>query len=194
MASEVAEETIVDPIVDPDAVPEEETPSRKIDFGSKKIKIVVLLIGVMAVEAAAIYFLVPPPAQSGNQAENDGEVTNQSGDQPNAIGDVDTIEESIGTFSITVNQPDSGVIHLTFELVAIVSQDSLASFQEAIENKHQKRVRQAIVTVARSSRFDDIIDPHLGKMKRSIREEVNKVLGKSYIIDVVFPDFKYIEQ
>lgn len=190
MASELAEETIVDP----DALPEEETSSRRFDFGSKKIKIVALLIVVMGVEAAAIYFLVPQPVHSGNQAGNGGGETGQAGGGGIEVTDLDTAEESIGTFNITVNQTDSGVIHLTFELVAIVAQDSLDPFKKAVEKVQHHRVRQAIVKVARSSSLEEITDPHLDTMKRLIREEVNKVLGKSYIIEVVFPDFKYIEQ
>lgn len=190
MASELAEETIVDP----DSVPEEETPSRKIDFGSKKIKIVALLIVVMAVEAAAIYFLVPQPVHSGSPGENNGEGTDPGGGGGIGDPDLDTAEESIGIFNITVNQSGSGVIHLTFELVAIVSRDSLDQFKDVIEKEQYHRVRQAIVKVARSSSLEEITDPHLDTMKRLIREEVNKVLGRSYIIEVVFPDFKYIEQ
>ena len=56
------------------------------------------------------------------------------------------------------------------------------------------RVRQAVVKVARSSNREDLEDPNLSTMKRLIREEINKVLRKSFIIEVVISDFRTMEQ
>ncbi len=166
--------------------------SRRFDFRSKKFKIVVLLLVVMTVEATAIYLLVPQPALSHGKFGTDGD----PGQTPDPEGDPNlaTEEVFVDTFNCANGRASTGIIHVTFDLAVTVAAGQAAKFDQAANVTHKYLVRQAIVKVARSSNLDDLNDPNLSTMKRLIREEVNKVLRKSYIIEVVISDFKTMEQ
>lgn len=192
MSTDVADEIAADSETDT----EETVPSRRLDFASKKVKIAALLLAVMAVQVAVAYLLIPQPALSHGKPES-GEDPSQSPDPEQIDLNIDTAEVNIGTFSCTNNRASTGSIHVTFDLVAIVSAGQAANFERAadgIKGVHKHRVRQAVIKVARSSNREDLSDPNLSTMKRLIREEINKVLQKSFIIEVVISDFKTMEQ
>ena len=68
------------------------------------------------------------------------------------------------------------------------------AFETAANQHHNARVRQAVLKVARSASLEDLNDPNLTTIKRQLREEINKVLRKSYVTEVVISDFKTMEQ
>ena len=59
---------------------------------------------------------------------------------------------------------------------------------------HKYSVRQAVEQIVRKAQREDLNDPNLSTLRRLIREEVNKVLGKSFVIEAVIHDFSMIEQ
>ena len=189
MSTDVAEEIAADS----ESEAQEPVSSRRFDFRSKKLKIVALLLVVMAVQAGVMYQFLPQRALSHGKSGN-GEDPSQTPDPEQTNSNVPTAEVSISTFSCTNSRASTGTIHVTFELVAIVASDQELNFDQAANGVHKHRVRQAIVKVARSSSLDDLSDPNLSTMKRLIREEINKVLQKSYVIEVVISDFKTMEQ
>lgn len=177
MSTDVADEVTVEP----ETEPEEPLRSPRLDFASKKVKIAGLLLTVMAVEAVVAYLLVPQPAPSHGQSTGD-EDPSQNSDLERTDLNIDTAEVDIGTFNCTNSRASTGNIHVTFELVAIVSASQRDNFERAangINGAHKHRVRQAVIKVARSSNLEDLNDPNLSTMKRLIREEINKVLQKS---------------
>jgi flagellar basal body-associated protein FliL len=159
--------------------------------GGRKLKILLLLFAVMAVEGAGIYLLLPSPA-SGGAADEKPAAPDES-----AKADVGhTVEvpiEPIVNVTNSLAAPGS-IIHVTFKLVAVVPRDQQLAFEDAVNVEHNARVRQAIVKVARSTNMDDLSDPELSTLKRMIREEMNKVLRKSYVHECVISDFKTMEQ
>ncbi len=194
LATDTSEDLDLDLNMDDVDGGDDSTSSSKSPWGGKKVKIAALLVVVMAVEAMAIYFVLPQPAASVSAGEDDTALgENPDGEDVNH--DVDTVEVEIGRFDTTNSRADSSaVIHISFKLVAIVASDQKDKFNLAAKSKHKARVRQAVITVCRSSSLNDLSDPELGVIKRKIRETVNKILRKSYIIEVVIDGFTTMEQ
>jgi len=86
------------------------------------------------------------------------------------------------------------VLHISFTLVAIVSKNNVQPFKDDVLKEKKWRVKQAVIKVVRSASIDDLNDPELGTITRLIREEINKVLGKSYVTKVVIAEFRAMEQ
>jgi flagellar basal body-associated protein FliL len=107
----------------------------------------------------------------------------------------DAVEVTVDTFSTTNSRAAPGaVIHLTFKLTAVVAKGQDVAFETAANQHHNARVRQSVLKVARSASLEDLNDPNLTTIKRQLREEINKVLRKSYVTEVVISDFKTMEQ
>ena len=108
---------------------------------------------------------------------------------------IESVEVAIDSFSTTNSRAAPGsVIHLTFKLTAVVPARQQLDFEHAANQQHNARVRQAVLKVARSAGLEDLNDPSLATVKRQLREEINKVLHKSYVSEVVISDFKTMEQ
>ena len=194
MATDTSEDLDLDLNMDDVDGGDDSTSSSKSPWGGKKVKIAALLVVVMAVEAMAIYFVLPQPAAPVSAGEDDTAL-GENPDREDVNHDVDTVEVEVGRFDTTNSRADSSaVIHISFKLYAIVARDQKVSFDQAAKSKHKARVRQAVITVCRSSSLNDLSDPELGVIKRKIRETVNKILRKSYIIEVVIDGFTTMEQ
>lgn len=162
----------------------ESSPLKKISLKSKPVKTLGLLVLVMVVEAAGIYVWLPQPsAQNADVAPEDLVDVNSF---------ADTVEVKIGDFRPTSSAKgyQGGDITLEFTLAAEVSKDVQESFRSAIKDAHQFRVRQAVERVCRSASREQLDDPNLSTLKRLLREEINKVLGQSYIIQVLITDWQ----
>lgn len=162
--------------------------------GSNKLKILILLAVVTVGEAAVMYFLVPAPAGTSEKttaADGDG----AAADSADGIFGEDVAEVEIDAFNVTNSKAaDGSVVHISFQLHGVVPASETDAFDQAANSAHRARVRQAVDKVARSSSLEDLNDPGLNTIKRLIKEEINKVLHKSYISEVVISDFKTIEQ
>lgn len=153
---------------------------------NRKLQIAALLAVVMLAEAGVMYFLIPPPATASAETELSGD--------DGALA-VESVEVEIGSFSVTNSRATDGSIwHISFNLYAVVPRTKQQEFDQAANNFHKARVRQAVVQVARSSNLEDLSDPGLNTIKRLLKEVINKVLQKSYITEVVISEFKTIEQ
>lgn len=147
------------------------------------------VIAAMTLEGVVFLLLMPsqPKSAAGDVQATDSPETNE------AAVTTDTAEEPFGDpFNCTNNQ-EEGNLHLRFKVVAVVKANQQIAFRDT-NAAHKTRVRQAVENVVRSASRDDLNDPKLGTLKRFIREEVNKILGKSFIIEAVIHDFSMIEQ
>ncbi len=50
-----------------------------------------------------------------------------------------------------------------------------------------------VMIVPRSATREELEDPVHGTLKRLMKEEINKILGKSYIIDIIISDYQIRE-
>ncbi|HUG90305.1 MAG TPA: flagellar basal body-associated FliL family protein [Planctomycetaceae bacterium] len=106
----------------------------------------------------------------------------------------DTIEVEIGSFNCSNNQADGSVVHVTFRLFATIAAGQQTAFKDVVQNRMNARVRQAVGKVIRSSSMEDLDDPDQSVARRQLKEEINKVLRKSYINEVILVDFRMLQQ
>ena len=164
MATDLAEATEID---EPDA-PEtsEEQPESRAGFqlSRQKLKIVVLLLVVMGVQMAVGYMLLPAPAVTSMESESD--TTDGSGETPE-VGAIDTVEVPLGSYNPTnSNGPTGSVLHVSFDLTAIVAASNKEDLKKAFFDTHGARIRAAVIRVIRSSNLEDLNDPDFNVIKR----------------------------
>lgn len=159
-----------------------------------KLNLKAIIIGVGVVTAMAVegvVFLLMMPSQT-RPATGEAQTTEETAEKEEAAVN-DTAEEPIGDpFNCTNNQQESN-LHLRFKVVAVVKENQSVAFRDT-NAAHKTRVRQAIEKIVRRAQREDLNDPNLSTLSRLMREEINKVLGKSYLIDAVIHDFSMIEQ
>lgn len=167
-----------------DEMPPSFTSRRK---GNRKFLLIGAAVAVMLLEAIVVYLLVPK--SSVLNSSDASEVTAGSLKDPADAQNV--AEVKIDDFNVTNSLKSSGdVIHVTATIAAVVGKPQKDAFELAVAKESKHRVRQAVVKVLRSSSLEDLSDPDNGTIKRLIREEINKVLGKSYVIQVIISDLK----
>ena len=202
--TELADETASGPDLDAVFEPTEndesaESPSKAgLSFRSTKVKLLGLLLVVMGIEAAGMYLILPRPSDASTDPAGTGIATGDDSSDTDPAATVDPgdgVEVEIDKFNTTNSRARLGAtVHVSFSLIAIVKSNNQAAFTEAANQAHKARVREAVVKIVRSASMDNLNDPDLSVIKRQIREEVNKVLRNSYILDVVIDDFRQMEQ
>ncbi|QDT42098.1 hypothetical protein Pan241w_21790 [Gimesia alba] len=171
--------------VDPDAeTAAEETAAPGGHSKAKLLKVGGLLLLVIMLQIGISYWLLAP---SGPPEEVPAELVPESTNE--------TSEVPIENFSVTNNIAEPGAtIHVTFNLVALVEQGSAADFESMVKEQSKARVKQAVIEVVRKSSLSDLNDPQLGTMKRMMKEAINKVLKKSYVVETVISEYRTLTQ
>lgn len=183
----MATDLVEDEVDLPETSEQESAPKKGFDFRSKKVKTFALLLLIMLVEAAGIYVWLPDPSAKDDLDEIQNELEN--------VGSyVESVEVKIDEFRITNSLAASqgSEINLTFTLAAVVSRDAQLDFKDAVKKK-QYSVNESVGRVCRSATLQDLTDPGLGTIKRLLKEEINKVLAKSYIIVIIISDWQVRE-
>lgn len=166
-------------------------------LNAKTLIIAGVVVIAMALEAAIIFMMMPPKAAevaAGEQAATSEDAPDAEAPEEPAVSD-DFAEVLVDSFNCTNNRVAPGsVIHLSFKVIGIVRAKQKLSFEEGANHTHKTRVRQSIERIARSSSLEDLNDPNLSTLKRLIREETNKILGKSFVTEIVINDFRMLEQ
>lgn len=171
------------------------------------VKIIGIVVAVMLLEGVGLFFVLGKGSSHAATSEHGDEGHDSHaaadshgghgghGGHSEASSDSESAEVTLETFMTTNNRAAPGsIIHMTFRLVCIVQTAQKASFEHAANEEQRHRVRETILKVARSASMEDLSDPDLSSIKRLFREEINKVLRKSYVTEVVISDFKTIEQ
>lgn len=192
MATDLAEDKAIDGLDAPEAAQEQETPSGGFKLSGQKLKVVVLLLVVMGVQMSVGYMLLPAPAVTSMEPE--GDTAEGAGGTTVAAG-VNTVEVPLGSYNPTnSNGPSGSVLHVSFDLTAIVASDNNEGLKKAVFDTHKARIRSAVIRVIRSSNLEDLNDPDFNVIKRKIRSEINKVLQKTYVIEVVLDRIRLMPQ
>ncbi|MGQ9504041.1 MAG: flagellar basal body-associated FliL family protein [Thermogutta sp.] len=178
-------------------------------FGGSKLKLAGFVLGLITVEAAAAYFILPvssdakPPQMEGDAGasafqptpsisvpEAQIDPTEGFGTTPGASD----IEVDLGQFSVTAYQPTSQTtLRIDFHLWGTIDKSAEAEFRAAWE-KSVNRLRDQIIVIVRGAELSDLTDAGLGLIKRKILEKVNHTLGKPYLRTVVFSEYSFLEQ
>lgn len=171
------------------------SPKRK----SKKLMIGGLLAVVIVVQVVVTYLLMPHGNAAGDhESSSDGDkhAAAAHGDErdPDAEDLSDMAEVPIGDFNFSNSTASPGsIIHVDFKLAAVTTAGQSANLDKYLK-AHSARVRQLVNKIIRSSSLEELNDPNMGTIKRLIREEINRLLRKSYISEVVISDVRVIEQ
>lgn len=180
----------------------EATPRRR----SKKPLLIALVVLLVAVGQGVItYFLLP--AVTGEEAHEEAEQKDSAHAEPahkedhgghdshgNSHSASETVEVPVGEFICSNGSASPGsIMHVTCKVVAITA-GSQSSALESQLAAHQARVRQAVSKILRSSNLEELHDPNMGTIKRLIREEINRLMKKSLITEIVITDIRVIEQ
>jgi hypothetical protein len=84
-------------------------------------------------------------------------------------------------------------LHVDFKLTALASTRQSSTLESQFR-WNQERIREAVNKIVRSSSYDELNEPNLGTLKRLIREELNRVLAKDLINEIVINDIRVLEQ
>lgn len=164
----------------------------------KKLLIGGIVLIVVAVQVVVTYLLMPHPAAStdgGHKAHEEKEHAPAASHdhEPEAL-EGDVAEVALGDFSFSNTTASPGVIlHVDFKLAAVTSSKQASSLEGQVK-VHTARIRQAVNRIIRSSHTDDLNDPNLGTIKRLIKEDINRLLKKTFVNEVVITDVRVMEQ
>jgi flagellar FliL protein len=163
-----------------------------------KLMIAGFLGGVVMVECALAYFLIPSAEQVAVLAEQ-----NIQKKLPAALHPEDSdehgeakvaVEIDLGQYSVSVTRPNSPtVLRVDFHLVGTADEKEAKEVESAYDH-HVHRFRDMVISEVRNLEMTDFADPGLGLIKRRILEKSNALFGKPILKSVVFPDFSYFEQ
>jgi len=183
--------------VDEKQEPQEQTPAStgKLSLFSK-IKILLFVALVVAVECAAAYLYLPSAEESAilvgageikeeNKTTPEHEIEEEENDQ---------VEVDLGEFNVTAYQPVSNTtLRIDFHLYGIVAAIEHKEFTTLLEeNLH--RFRDQVIITMRGAEIVDLTDAGLGLVKRKIMDKTNRMLSKPLLQSVIFSDFSFIEQ
>lgn len=171
--------------------PAAEAPKKK-RFGGKRLKIAIIVLVVMAVQAVAAALLLPKgqSTPAGGQAAEAGHGTDES-----HVEKADNlVEAEIGSFSVSLEE-NSGIIwNISFKLFAAVSPDAKTEVADAVGERFKARIKQAVVKVVRRSSIEDLRDPQLDLFKRNLKTEINNVLPERYVQEIIVADIRTMQQ
>ncbi len=163
-----------------------------------KIKILVVVVLVLAVECVLAYFFLPSEDETLAMARE-----RQKMKQLDSLPDValdelenpeDTIEIDLGDHRITLSQPQRNTtLQINFHLHAIVGKERQEEMTEALE-KHRNAVAEQVLVIIRSADLNELHEPGLGLIKRKILDKVNRILGKPLVTELLVTQFSFLEQ
>lgn len=166
-----------------DAEANEDTPKKKFSLGSKKVKVLVLLVVVMGVQLAGLYLFLP---SSTNTAKGDNEDEESTS--------VETVEVSIDNFVVYNGIASPGrKLSINFKLTAAVSLDQEVAFDQAANKSRKEQIRASVGEVLGDSSLEELNDPRRSVIRRKLKERINKELGKSYVQRIYLSGFQVIE-
>lgn len=141
---------------------------------SKKAKVLILVLVVMTAEAAGMWIFFGGSGGGGSDA---AELEDPA--------DVETIEVNLGEFRAQNATAIAGSqMQITFTIIADVAESQAAEFEQLAKRKHNGAVWSLVQRAGANASLDELNDPSIRVLRRTIREDINKLLGKSYVRQV----------
>jgi flagellar basal body-associated protein FliL len=165
--------------------------------GFGKIKILLFVALVIAVECGIAYMYLPKAAETaalaGSALDNKPESKNASKKEAEKEQN-SQLEVDLGEFNVTAYQPASNTtLRIDFHLYGTVMAADQKPFMSSLEeNLH--RFRELVIETVRGAEITDLTDAGLGLLKRKIMDKTNRLLGKQLLQTIIFSDFSFIEQ
>lgn len=162
-----------------------------------------LLIGVIVAIVVVVQVVVTSLLLPGHAASDKGgkhedkdhdHAASDSHHGDGADPDGEFAEVPMGDFSFSNGTAAPGmIIHVDFKLAAVATTKQASSLDSQLK-LHQARVRQAVNKIVRMSSLEELNDPNLATIKRLVREDINRLLKKTYVVEVVITDVRTMEQ
>ena len=165
-----------------------EAPAEEPAAKSGLVKVAALVGLLMTVEAGVLFFLLSGSSAAADEAGQEATAAIADGHAEVAAGsDLVEVELEPG-FSVTNSTADLGtLVHVNFDLVCAVAGPNQAAFSTAVNDAYKNRLRQVITEIVRSASLEELQDPDLNQLKRRIREDLNKTLQHSFVVEVIVP-------
>lgn len=163
-----------------------------------KLKIPLIILGVVIIEFVAVYLFFPAQKPSAATLELEAQKELPPEPEPEAeptleVNKADK-EVDLGEFSVSAHQAAANVTYrIDFHLYGTIALDKEQEYAKLIETR-TKRIREQIILTIRSAEVTDLTDAGLGLLKRRILATTNKTLGKPLMQSIVFTDFRFNEQ
>jgi flagellar basal body-associated protein FliL len=191
MAAEVVEQPKPAETASRDAAPSRGKPKKWLLIGA-------IILVVVIVQVVVTSLLLPGHAASNAAHKHDDKdraaTEHHHGDGEAEGADGEFAEVPMGDFSFSNGTAAPGmIIHVDFKLSAVATSKQASSLDAQLK-LHQARVRQAVNKIVRMSSLEELNDPNLATIKRLIREDINRLLRKSYVVEVVITDVRTMEQ
>ena len=170
----------------------EETPSEEPSAAAAAkggiLKIGVAVVLLMAAEAGVLlFFLSGSPAAAADAEASATDKIAEGMEELAAGSDLVEVELSPG-FAVTNSTADLGtLVHVNCDLVCAVSGKNRDVFAKSAEEDYRNRIRQVVTEILRSASLEELQDPDMNQLKRRIREDINKTLQHSYVVEVIVP-------
>jgi flagellar basal body-associated protein FliL len=158
-----------------------------------------IILIVVIVQVVVTSLLLPGHGASDSSAKHDDKEhattdSHHHGDKEAEAADGEFAEVPMGDFSFSNGTAAPGmIIHVDFKLSAVATSKQASSLDSQLK-AHQARVRQAVNKIVRMSSLEELNDPNLATIKRLIREDINRLLKKTYVVEVVITDVRTMEQ
>lgn len=166
----------------------------------KPLHIAMLVVAIMATEGLIGWWALSrsqnaaaSEAGGKGQAAADGEATEAANDKPAPSGDVALKEVELGAFQLSLQTSASGALHVQLSLSATVPEELENEFHE-MQERHKSRIRQSVLSIVRSSTQEDLADPSLSLIRRKIQDQLNRLLEKKYLVDIIVTEVSIIGQ
>jgi hypothetical protein len=176
-----------------------------------KLLVLGLVVVVVAVECVVAYLCIPTGSESTAAAKppaehkkSEGEAKKSGGGHGGGNGKADeaehggegtseNVEIDLKEFSVTIFQPASNsTLRIDFHLWASVARENEKEFKRLFE-ENQARFREQVNMSVRSVDMNDLIDPGLGLLKRTILTKTRQVLGKPILQEVFITEYSTLE-
>ena len=196
MAADVAEQLKPAETAPHDPVQSQRKPKKWLVIGA-----IILIVVIVQVVVTALFLPGHAASDAGRKHDDKDHATTDGhhADGHHADGEADGAEGEfaevpLGDFSFSNGTAAPGmIIHVDFKLSAVTTLKQASSLEAKLK-QHLARVRQAVNKIVRMSSLEELNDPNLATIKRLIREDINRVLQKSYVVEAVISDMRTMEQ
>jgi flagellar basal body-associated protein FliL len=192
MSAEVAEQPKAADAASHDAPAGKGKPKKFVVIGA-----IILIVVIVQVVVTSLLMPGHPAADTGakhEDKEHEHAAPDAHGHGDGEAAEGEFAEVPMGDFSFSNGTAAPGmIIHVDFKLSAVATSKQASSLDAQLK-VHQARVRQAVNKIVRMCNLEELNDPNLATIKRLIREDINRLLRKSYILEVVITDVRTMEQ
>lgn len=155
-----------------------------------KLPLIIAGVGLVVGVQTVLTVLLMPKGATGKPAEAEKKVEAE----PTVEAESEHAEVSIGDFSNTNSTATPGVtIHFDFKLTAITTIKAQSQLSDLLK-KNNARMKQEVGKIVRGASLEDLTDPNVATIRRLVREEINRLIRKSLIEEVVATDIRFVEQ